>query len=475
MKKTLSLVAASMLGGVLTLSGFLYFSQNYQAGSTPNTVESSKIIQTKYVPATTYEAEATDFTKAAAETLNAVVHVKNTTTYTPNSLESFFGGGRAQELVGTGSGVIISPDGYIVTNNHVIKGASAIEITLNNNKTYKAQIIGTHPSSDIALVKIEAEKLPFITFANSDNVQVGEWVLAVGNPFNLTSTVTAGIVSAKGRDIHLAGSRNRMIESFIQTDAAVNPGNSGGALVNARGELIGINTAISSQTGSYVGYSFAVPSNIAKKVIEDLMEYGDVKTAYLGIIPLEINSATSKELGISESEGVLIKDFSANSRARQAGLKINDIIIGLDEVNVDKYANLEGFLSAKRPGDVIKVKVLREGEQKEFTVKLGNQFGKDKVEELDFSKYLLGDLKKIPKSLAEEYRLNFGVQIVKLRNNVLKEKVNAGDVILRIGEDKVSDVKEVESALRKNKGKVVNIQLLNKEGFVDYIAIMVNQ
>ncbi|MCK0131809.1 trypsin-like peptidase domain-containing protein [Flavobacteriaceae bacterium F08102] len=475
MKKTVSLVLASILGGILTLLGYYYFSEQFQINTRLEAADSGKIIQTKFVPATTYEAEATDFTKAAAETLNAVVHVKNRTTYTPNTLEFFFGNGRTQEVVGTGSGVIISPDGYIVTNNHVIKGASDIEITLNNNKMYKAEVIGTHPNSDIALVKIDASNLPFITFADSDNVRVGEWVLAVGNPFNLTSTVTAGIVSAKGRDIHLPETRNRMIESFIQTDAAVNPGNSGGALVNTRGELIGINTAISSQTGSYVGYSFAVPSNIAKKVVEDLMEFGDVKTAYLGIVPLEVNGETSKELGLKESEGVLVKGFSTNSRAERAGLEVNDIIIGLDDVKVSKYSNLEGFLSAKRPGDVVNVKVLRDGVEKEFKVRLSNQFGNETIGELDFSKYLIGDLKKIPKSLANEYRLNFGVQIVKLRNNFLKNKISEGDVILRIGEHRVRDVKEVESALRKYKGKDVSIQLLNKEGFVDYLKITVYQ
>ena len=260
MKKIASLVLASVLGGALALGGyFLLVGDQIQNEGVYENFQPD-VIPTNFVPAKNYMAETTDFTKAAEETVNAVVHVKNVSMSSANPLYEFFYGEGAgagkKATVGTGSGVVVSPDGYIITNNHVIKGASEIEITLNNRKSYKAEIVGIHESSDIALLKIDASDLAYITFANSDNVKVGEWVLAVGNPFNLTSTVTAGIVSAKARNINISRER-RMIESFIQTDAAVNPGNSGGALVNVRGELVGINTAITSQTGSYVGYSFA--------------------------------------------------------------------------------------------------------------------------------------------------------------------------------------------------------------------------
>lgn len=435
-----------------------------------------QVFQTKYIPTSNYAAEVTDFTKAAEETVNAVVHVKNVSVSSSNPILEFFGQGarEGKTTVGTGSGVIISPDGYIVTNNHVIKGAKELEITLNNRKSYNAEVIGVHESSDIALIKVDATALPYITFANSDNVKVGEWVLAVGNPFNLTSTVTAGIVSAKARNINI--SRNtRMIESFIQTDAAVNPGNSGGALVNVRGELVGINTAITSQTGSYVGYSFAVPSNIAKKVIEDIMEFGDVQTAYLGIRPAELNSEAVKELDLSVTEGVLIAAVTDNGGAKIAGLKVYDIITNIDNVDIDKFSDLQGYLSSKRPGDVVEVTILREGKEKNYEIKLTNQFGKEIIEKLDFTKYHIGDLKKISNKDATKYRINYGVEISKLRNKgLIENEVKNGDIILRIDKEKVYDIDGIENILRKNKGKNVILQILNQEGVVEYVSLVVN-
>ncbi len=308
MKKFASLFFVSLLSGATTLGAYKLFIEN---GSEPTKLSVSNDNFTRNVG---LSAEAVDFTAAAENTIHTVVHVKNMTVYNvpSNPMMEFFygmkGGGGQQTQVGTGSGVIISEDGYIVTNNHVVKDATELEITLNNNKTYKAKLVGTDSKMDIALLKVEAnEKLPYATFGNSDTIKVGEWVLAVGNPYNLTSTVTAGIVSAKARDLS-----NNGIQSFIQTDAAVNPGNSGGALVNTRGELIGINTMISSQTGSYVGYSFAVPSNLTRKIVEDLMEFGNVQRGILGIQAGELNSATSKEYGLSETTGVLIGKVSKN-------------------------------------------------------------------------------------------------------------------------------------------------------------------
>jgi Do/DeqQ family serine protease len=312
----------------------------------------------------------TDFTEAADKTVHAVVHVKNTTVsrQPTNIMEYFQGGGQPRAMVGSGSGVIISPDGYIVTNNHVIANASNLEVTLNNNKTYTAKLIGTDPNTDIALIKVDGDDdFPFIPFGDSNNVKIGEWVLAVGNPFNLTSTVTAGIISAKARDLNQFDGNP---QSFIQTDAAVNRGNSGGALVNTRGELIGINTAITSETGSYVGYSFAVPSNNARKVIEDILEYGNVQRGILGIQVGNLNSDLAKKLGVDETQGVYVGGIEKGSGADKGGIKEGDIIKKLDGVTVNKFADLAGYLGSKRPNDVVEVTVVRNGDEKTIPVTL---------------------------------------------------------------------------------------------------------
>jgi len=285
MKKVIEILGVAFLGGVIALGGYKVLFDKEQIKQIDNKQALLQTVNANYVPTVINSSSIpTDFTEAAGSTVHAVVHVKNTAIKTlHNPYAQFFGQGNGiskHEQVGTGSGVIISSDGYIVTNNHVIDGANEIEITLNNKKKVKATLVGTDSRTDIALLKINVDyELPYIPFGNSDNAKIGEWVLAVGNPYNLTSTVTAGIVSAKGRDLE----GNKSVDAFIQTDAAVNPGNSGGALVNTRGELIGINTAISSRTGSFIGYSFAVPSNITKKIVDDLLEYGSVQEAIIGI------------------------------------------------------------------------------------------------------------------------------------------------------------------------------------------------
>jgi len=483
MKKIASLMLASILGGGLALGGYIFLTQRTDMNLVQQDSQVPTVFQTKYIPTTktALDGTAIDFTKAAEETVNAVVHVKNRASARLSPLEEFFYGGnnrssKEKSLVGAGSGVIISPDGYIITNNHVIKGAEALEIVLNDQKSYKAEVIGTHERSDIALLKIEAPRdLPYVPFGNSDAIQVGEWVLAVGNPFNLTSTVTAGIVSAKARNIVLPN-RINMIRSFIQTDAAVNPGNSGGALVNVRGELMGINTLISSQTGSYVGYSFAVPSNIAKKVIEDLMEYGDVRTAYLGIEFLDINTKKAKEeFDLNgASEGVLITGLSENGGAVDAGLKANDIIVKADDIDVNRFSDLQGFLSAKRPGDDVMITVLRDGNEKEFKVNLRNQFGKLNIGKYDFTKEALGEFKKIPKKQASEFKINYGLVFSGALNEILKkQKVQKGDILLKVNDEKVYSLDDVENVLRQNKGKRVILQVLNQEGYAEYIEAYV--
>ena len=354
MKKILGFLTIAILGGIVSLFGYISFFENTQLIT--DTKESPiQTFQTNY-NTSAFELNPasyapTNFTEAAEKSVHAVVHVKNTAISSGiNSIADLFNGTKRQQQIGTGSGVIISSDGYIVTNNHVIDGATDLEITLNNRKKYKAILIGTDSKNDIALLKIDAEEiLPYIPFSDSDNLNIGEWVLAVGNPYNLTSTVTAGIVSAKGRDLQ----GNYSTDSFIQTDAAVNPGNSGGALVNSRGELVGINTAISTKTGSYIGYSFAVPSNIAKKIIDDILEFGKVQEAIIGFLP---------DLREDDIQGVRIGDFSEGSNAEKVGLLKGDIIVKINDIKISKFSELTGQLSAKRPGDSVKLTIDRDGE-----------------------------------------------------------------------------------------------------------------
>ncbi|WP_340158168.1 trypsin-like peptidase domain-containing protein [uncultured Maribacter sp.] len=361
MKRIASLLFVSVFAGAITLGAYKLFfeKENFTIITQDN---NNGIVNASYTPTSARGAgiNEVDFTNAAENTVNAVVHVKNITiNKAPTNIFDFFYGtsGKVVPQVGTGSGVIISSDGYIVTNNHVISRANQLQVTLNNNRTYNAELIGTDPNSDIALIKIDPnEKLPYLAFGDSDQTKIGEWVLAVGNPFNLTSTVTAGIVSAKARNL----GKN---QSFIQTDAAVNPGNSGGALVNTNGDLVGINTAITSQTGSYVGYSFAVPSNIAKKVIQDILEYGNVQKGFMGIRPAPVNTRDAIEKGINNIDGVYIEFIEEESAAQEAGIVVGDIIKKVDEIDVHKYPDLTGYLSTKRPGDTLEIVIDRKDEQ----------------------------------------------------------------------------------------------------------------
>jgi len=311
-----------------------------------------------------------DLTFAASKSIDAVVHVKNTSIVEDNDSWAlqFFYGDDSRKKVGTGSGVIISPDGYIVTNYHVIENSSEVIVTTNDNKEYEAVIIGFDEIYDIAVLKIDSVKsLDYIFFGDSDSTLIGEWVLAVGNPYNLNSTVTAGIISSKSRDLNEYDQKN---QSFIQTDAAVNFGNSGGALVNIEGELIGINTLIQSMTGGYVGYSFAVPSNTVRKIFEDLLEYGDVQKGLLGVRGVALNSPYSRQLNISETEGFYIDEIEVGFGADSAGLKRGDIIKSIDGFKINRFSDLSGYLSSKRPGDKVEVKYVRDNKSKTTTVVL---------------------------------------------------------------------------------------------------------
>jgi len=440
MKKTLNLLFVSILGGAITLTSYLYFIEEDQ----PNLTQASELQNTSIIP-TTYSpaisgfstAEAPDFIDAAENSVHAVVHVKNTAIVSSApSLQDFFYGRNPQPRtqVGTGSGVIISPDGHIITNNHVIAGSDEISITLNDNRVYKAKLIGTDESTDIALLKIDAEEeLPSIQFGDSDNAKVGEWVLAVGNPFNLTSTVTAGIISAKSRDLS-----GRNSQSFIQTDAAVNPGNSGGALVNAKGELIGINTAITSQTGSYIGYSFAVPSNIARKIIEDIIEFGDVQEGVLGVSILNRNSPEAVERGLNQIDGVYISGVEDKSGAAKSGIKAGDIIKKLDNIEVSKFADLKGYLKSKRPNDIINVQVLRNDELKTFPVKLS----KSDLTSIDFIEM---ELSNLPSQLKKKYNIDKGVMVTDSENVFLYKRlgISRGTIITGINDLDINNVEDI--------------------------------
>ena len=311
-----------------------------------------------------------DLTYAANKSIDAVVHVKNTSIVEDSDSWAlqFFYGDDSKKKVGTGSGVIISPDGYIITNYHVIENSSEVIVTTNNNKEYKAGIIGFDELNDIAVLKIDSDSsLDYVFFGDSDSTLIGEWVLAVGNPYNLNSTVTAGIISSKSRDLNQYDQKN---QSFIQTDAAVNFGNSGGALVNIKGELIGINTLIQSMTGGYVGYSFAVPSNTVRKIFEDILEYGDVQKGLLGVRGVALNSSYSKQLNITETEGFYIDETEIGFGADSAGLKKGDIIKSVDGFKINRFSDLSGYLSSKRPGDEVEVKYVRDANTKTAIVTL---------------------------------------------------------------------------------------------------------
>ena len=459
MNRISSLFLVSLFSGVLTLSAYkLLFDNNGYFSTNKNSIVTDA--PNSYGRTVGLSAEAVDFTEAADKTIHTVVHVKNVSRQTINNplMEFFygFGGQQSQEQVGTGSGVIISEDGYIVTNNHVVKNASEIEITLNNKKSYPAKLIGTDSKMDIALLKITTEeKLPYSAFANSDSVKIGEWVLAVGNPYNLTSTVTAGIVSAKARNLDTGG-----IQSFLQTDAAVNPGNSGGALVNTRGELIGINTMISSPTGSYTGYSFAIPSNITRKIIEDIMEFGNVQRGILGVEGGELNSSASKELGIKETEGFYIKKVSKKSGAEKAGLLKGDIVVKLDEQKVSTFADLSGYISTKRPGDKVEVTYIRDGKNKTVPVILS----KNELFGTEFKGIELENLEAADK---KKFNLDYGVKIKSLTNPNLKqyEAELIGNIILKIDNVKATDIETVSKLLNdKGENQSVRIEMLSKSG-----------
>ena len=422
--------------------------------------------------------EGESFVDAAESTVNTVVHIRTEIVSKGNSYYDFFGslleqlyGGQMQVpnnvSVGYGSGVVISPDGYIVTNNHVVEGASKIEVTFNDKHKRTATIIGNDPSTDLALIKVDAQDLEYLTFADSDKVRVGEWVLAVGNPFNLTSTVTAGIVSAKARNINILGDGST-IESFIQTDAAINPGNSGGALVNMDGDLVGINAAIASRTGSYEGYSFAIPSNIVKKVVEDFLQYGALQRAYIGVSIAEITEELARAKGIEVTSGVYVIDVHENGGAKSAGIKKDDIILSVNNITVNSNAQLIGVIGQYRPGDRVKVKLQRNGDIIEKEVTLKNLEGTEEMHRDTDSFYneVLGiRAQALPSSLKSELGINYGLKIVEVKEGIFKQKGITDDfIILSVNYQKVSSESDLKKALSSDRNGKTRIEGTNSTG-----------
>ncbi|MFL0162867.1 Do family serine endopeptidase [Aquirufa salirivi] len=468
--KTYVIIALLSSGITLGAYSLLNLGSSHTLGDAPSAFTSS-VSNQQNVPGNPGE-----FTFAAEKTTPAVVHIKTKMTarqsrQSSSPFDDFFGfgdpfGGRRQQAPQTqeasGSGVIISSDGYIVTNNHVVQEAEEVSVILNDKREFKAKVISTDPSSDLAVIQIKAENLPFLNFGDSDALRVGEWVLAVGNPFNLESTVTAGIVSAKGRQniIDRDGDTNPL-ESFIQTDAAVNPGNSGGALVNLKGELIGINTAIYSRTGQFAGYSFAVPVSIVKKVSSDLIKYGNVQRGFLGVSITEVNAKLAEEKDLKSKDGVYVGGFSENSAAKDAGIKINDVIIKIDGTDTKSSSKLMEIVGRKRPGESILVTVNRDGQTKEFKVTLKNKDGNTSIVKGDAgestkSEFLGAKFGSLSSADKEKFKVSNGVKVIEVMADGRLEMygLSKGSIITKINDKAVSDPKEAVQLLEARKGRI---------------------
>ena len=466
------------------IGGFIAIAFNHYLTAKPEIVQvqpsKEKIYYTKAFQA---DSNATDFTVAAERSVDAVVHVM--TAYTNNNLYSsgnplfdYFFGPRSipnqEPVVSSGSGVILTRDGFIVTNNHVIDNAEEIKVILNDKRTFDAKLVGRDPNTDLALLKIAANDLPFMPFGSSDNLKVGQWVLAIGNPFNLTSTVTAGIISAKARNIQIIQD-NYAIESFIQTDAAVNPGNSGGALVNLKGELVGINTAIASRTGSYSGYSFAIPSSIAKKIVTDLIEFGEVQRAVLGVQTNELDAKTAKEFGINELKGVLVVGVYKGSAAENAGIAKGDVILDVNGVQVNSPNQLQEQISKYRPDQQVDIIINRNNNRKHFTATLRNMKGGLGAVNSDESLSKLGaEFNEISDDLKHDLGINYGVQVTNLKDGKLKQGgIKAGYIITKISRTPIKTIDDLKRVIGISSGGVL-IEGVYPNGIVAYYAIGVD-
>ena len=428
-----------------------------------------------------------NFIAAAQRVQDGVVYIRSTLSETPGDLrrmhedvpgfdEFFQGPGRQNEA--SGSGVILSDDGFIVTNNHVVEHASSLEVILHNKQSYQARVIGKDPTTDLALLKIEASGLPFLPYGNSDQTTIGEWVLAVGNPFDLTSTVTAGIISGKGRAINILRDKSSLaIESFLQTDAAVNPGNSGGALVNLKGELVGINTAIASPTGSYSGYSFAVPVNLVKKVVQDLKEFGSVQRGLLGVSVQDVNAALAKEKNLGKIEGVYIREVTPGSGAEQADLAKGDVVLSVEGKAVNSVAELQELVGRYRPGDQVKIRFRRGNEEKETRIQLKNQDGNTKIQRAQAGTAgsvpeLGAELRPLDRNRLDEYGVKAGLEVMVLEKGILEDAgVTEGCILIRLDKQDLTSINQLKEIYRKGKGGLL-LELLTPAGDREYVVLV---
>ncbi len=459
-KRTITVLLIAGLGGAA--GAYIYKFLQPESSTVSGKISDRNNISFVSLPSVS-ESGLTDFTKAAEMSVHGVVHVKTyyaaQTNYNPFGVDPFDFWGQprqSRKQESSGSGVIITEDGYIVTNNHVVENAEKVEITTNDNRTFEAKVIGTDPSTDLAVIKVNQKGMPFLVYGNSDNVKVGEWVLAVGNPFNLTSTVTAGIISAKARNINILPDQYK-IESFLQTDAAVNPGNSGGALVNTRGELVGINSAIASTTGSYTGYSFAIPVNLVKKVVDDLVEYGNVQRGFIGVSIRDIDNKLMAEKGIKESQGVYVESLSEGGAAKQAGILPGDIILKVGEVNINTTPQLQEQVGRFRPGDKINITLNRNGKEKVVAVVLRNIDGETSLVKNDQVLNFLGaTFENVSKDEKSKLGLQGGVKISKLLPGKLRTAgIKEGFIITSVDKKPILKTDDLENALKNKQGGVL--------------------
>lgn len=476
-------ISKSFLGGVAgalfvllaIYSVNVYKNNNSEQIETTLNQQSNKFVipaySASYVP-----QQFVDFTNAAEKSVDAVVHIKTRIISKTNSYDNFFGQFREyfhqypqqqNGFVTFGSGVVISSDGYIVTNYHVIEGADKISVTFNDKREIEAEVIGVDPNTDLALIKVREENLPYLTFGNSDNVKIGEWVLAVGNPFDLNSTVTAGIVSAKARNINILGGQSS-IESFIQTDAVVNRGNSGGALVNTVGELIGINAAIASHTGVYEGYSFAIPVNIVRKVVTDIIEYGEIQRGYLGVQIQDINASFANSIGLESVEGIFVSGVVENSGADDAGILKGDVILSINGITTNSLSSLLGIIAQYNPGKVVNIEISRDNKKITYDVTLKNVNGTTLLVRADDSFYnnILGaELQQVSSDELRELEISNGLKIININNGILdRSGINEGFIITEINGYNVNSQHNLTSALNNSRRNIILLKGLYPNG-----------
>ncbi|RLD44743.1 MAG: deoxyribonuclease HsdR [Bacteroidetes bacterium] len=483
MKEFIKILSIAIIGGLI-VAGFQHYTNNNNELITDNNIK-NEVINPAMFQKVSNNSDATyaspDLKVAANKTLHSVVYILTEFTSKSSvyddyfSINDFFGNKKRSNSVlrASGSGVILSSNGYIVTNNHVVQEADKITITLNDKRVYNAKIIGTDPTTDLALLKIDEKELEFVSYGNSDELEVGAWVLAVGNPFNLTSTVTAGIISAKARNINILGT-NSAIESFLQTDAVVNPGNSGGALVDTDGKLVGINAAIASRTGSYIGYSFAIPVSIVKKVVKDLKEFGRVQRAYIGVTIKEVDAKLAKKLNLDQIAGVYVESILEKGAAKQSGIEQGDIILKVDNISVNSSSELLERVGLHRPGDKIKLEIIHNQKIKDYDVVLTNTYGEtklDDISDLNNMQRTGAKFEVISSSLKKNLQINYGVQVTSIEVGLFKSAgIRSGFILQTIDKNKVTTVKEVEEALKNTSGGIL-IEGLYPNGVRAYYGI----